>query len=275
VSLESSRRFLIETFGSLRLAGTLAPPPGQAAVVVAGRTIPLAEIALIQPFERSFWSRFDAGFDLGYSMVRANDAEQLSFGGNLVYRGQRGYDALVASAFHSSQSDAPKTDRWEVRNEHRFLLGARWYGTTSQDFLNSAEQDLDLRTTLGAGGGRYFLRSSDQYLAGATGLAWTREVYQDPEIPVQNSAEAYVAAELMTEKLRFTDLLTGLTYFPSLTIHGRYRLNYTFNLDFNLPGDWYFRVSLYDNYDSRPPSALSKNDWGWSNAFGLEFWSGA
>ena len=51
----------------------------------------------------------------------------------------------------------------------------------------------------------------------------------------------------------------------------RYRLAYRFDLDFNLPGDWYFRFGLFDNYDSQPPQGFSKNDYGWSNSFGFKF----
>ena len=48
-------------------------------------------------------------------------------------------------------------------------------------------------------------------------------------------------------------------YFPSLTISDRHRLTYRFDLDFNLPGDWYLRFGLFDNYDSKPPPGFSKN----------------
>jgi hypothetical protein len=56
-----------------------------------------------------------------------------------------------------------------------------------------------------------------------------------------------------------------------LTIDDRYRINFRFDLDFNLPGDWYFRSGVFDNFDSKPPAGLSKNDFGWSNSFGLKF----
>ena len=46
---------------------------------------------------------------------------------------------------------------------------------------------------------------------------------------------------------------------------------YRCDLDFNLPGDWHFRIGLFDNYDSQPASGFSKNDYGWSTAFGLKF----
>ena len=102
-------------------------------------------------------------------------------------------------------------------------------------------------------------------------MAWTREDYTDPEIATKDSGEAYIGTEFMTEKLKVFDLVTRFNFYPSLTIDNRYRINYTFDIDFNLPGDWYFRVSLFENFDSEPPPDLSKNDWGWSNAFGFKF----
>ena len=179
-------------------------------------------------------------------------------------------DTLLGNVFKSTQSNAPETQRWNLGNDFRYLLGDRWYANTTQDFLNSDEQSLDLRTTIGGGGGRYLLRSASQYLAVGGGLAWTREDYKDPAIETKDSAEAYLGTEFMTEKLKITDLVTRFNYYPSLTIDDRYRINYTFDLDFNLPGDWYFRFSLFENYDSQPPAGLSKNDYGLSNFLRLQ-----
>ena len=271
VSIESDRQFLVETFGGMRLTGPLKAEAGKKTVLVADVSIALADVSAMDPYERSFWSRFDAGFDFGYSITQANDAKQLTFGGNLLYRDKQIVDSLLANVFKSTQSNAPNTQRWDLGNDFRYLFGDRWYANTTQDFTQSDEQGLDLRTTLGAGGGRYLLRSSSQYLGVGGGLAWTNESYQDSTIPKKDSAEAYLGTEFMTEKLKVTDLVTRFTYYPSLTIDDRYRINFRFDLDFNLPGDWYFRSGVFDNFDSKPPAGLSKNDFGWSNSFGLKF----
>jgi putative salt-induced outer membrane protein YdiY len=270
-SLESDRQFLLETFDGKRLAGALTPDQAKGAVQVSGTTLPLPQVSAVQPFERTFWSRFDAGFDLGYSLTKANSATQFSFGGTMRYRAERDVDTLFGNAFNNSQENAPTTSRWDVTNDYRHLLGERWYVNTTQDFLNSEEQGLDLRTTIGGGVGRYLLRSSSQYLALGTGLAWTNENYSEPDVPSKQSGEAYLGTEFMTEKLKVTDVITRLTYYPSLTISGRHRFNYRFDLDFNLPGDWYFRIGFFDNYDNRPPAGFAANDYGWSNSFGLKF----
>ena len=271
-SIESDRQFLVETFDGRRLSGTLKVDAAKKGTVLVGNvSVPLAELAAMVPFERSFWSRFDAGFDFGYSMTQANSAKQFTLGGTLLYRDRQIVDTALANAFKSSQSNAPETQRWDFGNDFRYLLGDRWYANTTQDFMNSDEQGLDLRTTIGGGGGRYLFRSASQHLALGGGLAWTNEKYTDPAIPTKDSAEAYVGTEFMTEKLKFADLVTRFTYYPSLTIDDRYRINYKFDLDFNLPGDWYFRVGIFENFDSQPPPGLSRNDYGWSNSFGLKF----
>jgi putative salt-induced outer membrane protein YdiY len=246
-------------------------PNAKLAVQIAGTSVPLAELSAVQPFERNFWARFDTALDFGYSMTRTNSAKQLSLGTNLTYRDDRYVDVLFANVFRNAQDNAPETQRWELGNDFRRLLGSRWYVNTTQDFLNSEELGLDLRTTIGGGGGRYLTRTSSQYLALGAGLAWTNENYVDPALSTQDSAEAYFGAEFMTEKLKITDLVTRLTYYPSLTISDRHRLTYRFDLDFNLPGDWYLRFGFFDNFDSEPAAGLSNNDYGWSNAFGFKF----
>lgn len=269
-TLESDRQFLLETFDGRRLSGSLTAGAAPGTVNIGGTSVPLTQVASVTPFEQTFWSRMDVGFDFGYSLTRANDAKQLSFGGTLTYRGERYADTLFGDAFKNSQENAPDTSRWDVANDFRRLLGSRWYVNSTQEFLNSEEQGLDLRTTLGGGAGLYLLRSPSEHLSFGAGVAWTNENYTEPALPTKDSAEAYLGTEFMTEKLKVTDFITRFTYFPSLTIDGRHRFNYRFDFDFNLPGDWYFRVGFFDNFDNKPPAGFSENDYGWSNAFGLK-----
>ncbi len=185
-SIESERQFLVETFDGKRVTGSLKPDPSKKLVVqVADTSIELKDVVSMQSIERTFWSRFAAGLDFGYSMTRANSATQLSLGTNVSYRDEKHVDVLLANVFRSSQDNAPETQRWDLGNDFRRFLGTRWYVNTTQDFLNSEEQGLDLRTTIGGGGGRYMLRSPSQYLALGGGLAWSNENYTDPALAQQ------------------------------------------------------------------------------------------
>lgn len=129
-SIESDRQFIVETFDGKRPSGALKIDPTKTKTVLVGDvSVPLAEISAIVPFDQTFWSRFDAAFDFGYSMTQANSAKQLTFGGNLLYRDKQVVDTVLANVFKSTQSNAPNTQRWDfgkVRSTSR--LEAGWPG---------------------------------------------------------------------------------------------------------------------------------------------------
>ena len=97
-SIESKRQFLVETFDGRRLSGSITPDPSKKPVVqIDGTSVELTQVSNVQPFERSFWARFDTALDFGYSMTRTNSAKQLSLGTNLSYRDER-YASLPTSS---------------------------------------------------------------------------------------------------------------------------------------------------------------------------------
>ena len=135
-SIESTRQFLVETFDGKRVSGPLKPDPEKKPVVqIADTRVQLPDVSAMEPFERAFWSRFDAGLDLGYSMTRTNSAKQLSLGTNLSYRDEHHFDVLFANIFRSSQENAPETERWD-----RSVATAEWAFT-----LDGAEARCPLR----------------------------------------------------------------------------------------------------------------------------------
>ena len=271
VRIESDRHFLVERFSGVRVAGTIQPDPASATPRVGQTPVPLTEIVMIRPYETSFRSRLDAGFDLGFNMTKANATKQLTAATDMRYEGERFAAHLSANAFLNRQANAPRTRRWEVSPDYRYLFGRSWYSLAHANFFGSREQQLDLRSSVGGGFGRYFIRSSVRHLAVAGGAVWTRERYTDGSIPLQTSGESFLVAEYGTKRLKLADVLTRFHLYPSLTRQGRYRSNFVVELNFNLPGDWYMKSSYFNNYDSTPPTGLPRNDFGWRNGFGYNF----
>ena len=178
---------------------------------------------------------------------------------------------VFANIFRSSQENAPETQRWDLGNDFRRFLGSRWYVNTTQDFLNSEEQGLDLRTTIGGGGGRYLLRSSSQYLALGGGLAWTNENYTDPTLPTKDSAEAYLGTEFMTEKLKITDLITRFTLLSQPDDFRSVPVDVSVRPGLQPAGRLVFPVRALRQLRQQAAGGFSKNDYGWSNGFGFKF----
>ena len=153
----------METFDGRRLTGSLSLDPDKKPVVqIAGASVPLTEVAVVS---RSAGVLVAVGHGAGFRLQHdANQLRETAFlGTNTSYRDERYVDVIFANVFNSSQDNAPDTKRWDLGNDFRRLLGSRGAANTTQDFLNSEEQGLDLLIMIGGGGGRYLLRSSSQY----------------------------------------------------------------------------------------------------------------
>ena len=207
VSIQSQRQFIVETFDGRRLSGSLVPG--------TNRTCRSARrLWRWRTCRRSSRSTYSSGRsqnrpDFGYS-IRARTRRRGCRSAPTSRPGRAPQRHAFANIFHSSQDNAPATQRWDLANDFRRLLGGKWYVNTTQDFLNSEEQGLDLRTTIGGGAGLYVMRSSSQHLAAGAGIAWTNENHTD-DTPTKNSAETYFGTEFMTEKLKVTDFITRFT----------------------------------------------------------------
>ena len=127
--IQSDRQFLLETFAGKRIAGTLKPEGEQKGHGSRGRR-----------HER------DVARDLGRAAIRAQfrvairrgvrsrlqqDAGErrdavLVWRQPLLPRPSTISISLFVNVFRSSQSNAPDTNRWDLGNDFRRLLGDRW-----------------------------------------------------------------------------------------------------------------------------------------------------
>ncbi len=270
-SIESSRHFLVETFDGDRLTGDLKETPEPNKVGIGEERVELSHTALLRPYEESIASRVTWGFDLGFNATRANSVKQLSLGSNVAYTGERTSIRVHSQGLFNSQSNAPRTRRWEIAPEYRYLVGRAWYALGTANLFSSEQQQVSLRSMFGGGVGRYFFRSTIRHLAVGGGAAWTRERYFDRRLPVQHSADAFFSVEYLTKRLKVADVVAMVNLFPSMTEPGRYRSNLNTDVTFNLKGDWYCKTGFYTNFDSAPPGSLPRTDYGWRNAFGYKF----
>ena len=131
---------------------------------------------------------------------------------------------------------------------------------------------LDLRETLGVGGGRYLMRSNQASLIVLVGFTGNHE------IPVEgsdtNSAEAVVGGRYTYFMYDFpkVTLNAALAVYPSLTISGRVRVEAAVSIKREIVSDFYLSLSVFDSYDSRDPTTLTaKNDWGPTVSIGWQF----
>ena len=141
----------------------------------------------------------------------------------------------------------------------------------SADFLSNDEQKLKLRSTIKGGIGKYMVHTNRLYFGGGFGLAFNNEKYTDEFNTNRNSLEAYAALALNIFDFNDLSLNTDATFYPSLTEGGRYRLDYNLTFKYDLPLDFFIKLGLSYNYDSKPVEGTSNSDYVFQSSFGWEF----
>ncbi len=135
------------------------------------------------------------------------------------------------------------------------------------------EFGLDLRTSIGAGGGQILKQSNTMNLSLEGGLLFSRENVSS-DLPDEDTWEAF--GTLRWGWFRYEspelDLSTELQLIPNLTESGRIRDEFDISLRWELIEDLLWELSFYDSYDSKPViQAAKKNDYGVNTSLGWDF----
>ena len=235
--------------------------------------VTLIDIVYLKSVESSFLSRIDLLMSVGYSLTKANESHQISARINAGYLSNKFGVDLYFNAVRTIQtpdSTTISTERTEGGLGFRFFIYKDWFALVGSDFLQSTEQKLSLRALTKGGIGNYIVNTNRMYFVLAGGAAWNYEDYSDPTINDRNSAEAFAAVEYNIFDIGDLDLKTSLTGYPSLTESGRFRTDFSFDLKYEFPLDFFINLGFTLNYDNKPVEGASTTDYVLQTTFGWE-----
>ncbi len=278
--VESTATFQIVLNNGKRLTGAISKVEEEAAsgrdFKVVERTgevsIPGSEVVEIQPQKQTFWRQLKGSIDLGYNYTSGNSQSSLSSSANAVYIAPHWSAGTSYNASFSGQSGGTTTNLFEVQAVGERFLNRNSYLFGLSDFLHSSQQDLNLRTTLGGGYGRYFFRSSHNELRWLVGADYTRASYQSGIAqPTQQNAELLVGAQYQLFHFDRYTLESQLLVFPGVSDFGRIRLNTNDTFTIKLSNNFHLDFSFWDYFDSHPPLNAQRNAQGLSTSLGWTF----
>ena len=281
--VQSSQHFQVEMSNGERHEGFLSKQAGIDAaepvtvVEMAGDEgtfeLEQKEIVRIRQLERSFWGNLDASIDYGFSFTKANSQTQSTLNGSVNHRTETYLLGMDVSSLLSRVKEAENTNRHNATITFEKFLPAKWFALGIMDFLHSDEQDLSLRSTYGGGLGRYLLytnRSEFRALAGAV-INTEKFTPEAGREPTDNNLEVLLGLQYSSFRFDKTNLTSVLFVFPNITTPGRVRATFRTDLKIDIVGDLYWRLSFYDDFDSKPPVASVKNDFGITTSVGYSF----
>jgi putative salt-induced outer membrane protein YdiY len=233
--------------------------------------LPSTAITSIDTKKPTFWRQLQGSIDFGYSYASGNGQSTLNLDTNATYK-TKAWEAVTSlSSTFSGQSGASSTNVQELDISFAKFLNRNSFVASLTDFLHSSRQDLNLRTTLGGGYGRYLKRTTNSSLAWLGGIVYINESFDSAGQPSDQSMEAVGGLTYSYVRFDFGEFDSQLRVFPGLTDTGRVRLTTNNSLTIKLRNNFQLQFTFWDNFDSRPPTTARKNELGISSGIGWSF----
>lgn len=275
--IESLQNVQVETNTGTRFFGHLELGEKSGVVVVNTgnglQEIDTERVIIMSPIEDRGLSAFDIDLTAGYNFAKAGGVTQASLGVDIDYRTLIRIYTITASTTINDSDTQEASERSNFGLQYKRLWRDRWYVSGNLNLDQNDELDLNLRTSLGGGGGRYLIQSNNVLLGLGAGLQISRENLIDDPVDT-DSLEAVFSANW--DWFRFEapelDWSTALEVIPSLTESGRVRANFDTSLKWELINDLKWGVSFYSTFDNQPQTAdAATSDYGVNTTLTYEF----
>jgi len=279
-SVESSAVYQVTLTNGAHLAGKIKrvspeEEKGQEFVIESGggaTKVGASQVAEISTQKSTFLRQLTGSIDAGYSYTSGNSQKTINNDVSASYATPNWIAGVSLSTSFSGQAGAAKANRIDgTLNGERFLSHNSYLGLYN-DYLHSSQQDLDLRITVGGGYGRYWIRSNTTGLRWILGAVYANETFSTVSgQPSDSNVEGLVGASYDSYRFRFGEIHLQAALFPGMSDAGRIRASTNNTVKIKLVNNFYFALSFWDNYDSRPPATAKKNEFGASSSLGWSF----
>jgi len=228
------------------------------------------DIVLLRTVDKNFGDRFHASIDLGLNITRSNNFRQFSSRSSIGYNAKKWTLDAYYNTILSNQDDADSIKRVESGILYKMLLPKDWYLPASLDFLSNTDQKLKLRSTFKLGAGKYIIHTNSVYWSFNGGVNLNNENYSVDDND-RNSIEGFVGTEFNMFDVGDLNLLTRVAAYPSFTERGRVRLDFNFDVKYDLPLDFYISLGITLNFDNQPVDNSHKLDYYLNSGLGWEW----
>jgi len=253
-------------------------------------TVPTQSVVSLERIKPSFWDALDGNLNLGINFTQQNSKADFNLSGEVHYahegepntseKGLRlnrfssgyAYTKLDYNATYSRQDSTDDIQRFNSTLSHLRQLRDRWFWQVAVSGEQNSQLSLDYRATVTAGVGRFIKQSNKLDLAVWAGPSVSREQFTG-EAP-DNSIPLVLAGdfEYFTWGALDTNISSQLGVMPILNNWGRWRINFTLNVNREVLTNFYVTIGVTDAFDSDPTAAdANTNDFSLTTSFGWKF----
>jgi len=271
----SNRDYRIILSDGTRLYGAIRTDTSDATIIIDDnkiglvRTTPSAIIYLKHVSSGNIFDVINLSMDIGYTFTKANSLHQLNSDIKGDYYSNIWGIKAYTNTVHNTQKDAVPTKRTNAGTGLKLFFKRDYFAAIDADYFSNNEQNLNLRSNYNVSIGKYFIHTNHIYLNTSTGIAYSFENYNDT-LTDRKSVEGKLGIELNMFDTGDLSFFTNLIFYPSIT--EKYRLRTTINLTskYELLNDFYIKLSLDYNYDTKPIDGIDPDDYVISTGIGWE-----
>lgn len=276
-SVISNQNVQVETSSGARYFGHLGKTEKSGRVVVettdGPQMLDSARVIIMTPIESNILSALDMDLSVGYNFAKAGGVKQGTVGIDIDYRTRTRVYSLAASTTINDSDTQEASERKHFGLDYKRLWQSRWYVNGSLNMDQNDELGLNLRTSVGGGGGRFLIQSNQMILGLQANLQFSNENLVGEEEDTK-SIEAVLSVNW--DWFRFDDpeldWSTAFELIPNLSELGRVRANLDTALQWEMIDDFKWGISIYSTFDNQPQSADgASSDYGVNTTLTYEF----
>jgi len=275
--LKSNQNIQVEMENGVRYLGHLSSATDEKQLVVETDSGPVGldteHVILMTPIEEQGLDRIDGDISAGYNFAKADEVTTTYLSVDLNYRAESRIISLDFDSLFSDSSSNEPSQNLSLDLEYTRLLANRWLAGGIVTFDRNDELGLDLRTSIGGGGGRILHQSNNSAVSLTGGLLLSREKV-GAAVADEDYLEAF--ATLTWDWFRYDtpelDLTTSLQIIPNLTDSGEYRGEFEIEFKWEIIEDFFWALAITDSYDSKAElNGGENNDYSIITSVGWDF----
>ncbi len=242
--------------------------PGSFVLIDKRRIVQMGETS------ENFWQRFAVDIQSGIIFSKGNTSTQYNISSSVTYPRPRWAASLDVNSALSSSAGVTASTRNQFSFQAYHLLPWKNYFYAGQvGFLQSTEQGIDLRSSVGGGVGKYLKHSSGVSVSLLGGMAWQNTQYSQAASSeeTQDILAALINANLRVVTFSKTNLSVTASVLPAISDPGRFFFNTNASFYVKLWSNLTYNLSAYGSFDTEPPANFSGSDYGFSSGLGWTF----
>ncbi len=276
LTAETDKRFEIVLADGTSVFGSLAlgAEPHRLKIVVDRDTLEVAtqQVVRMGRVKETFWRRLDGSIDLGVDFTQQNAKTDFSFGAEVKYKKDHNNFRLNLSTSFSRQDDTDNITRLNASLLYLREFAQTWFYSGLVGAEQNSQLSLDIRGSVGGVAGRFFVQSNKVIFLSGLGLAYGREQFSGQEADNVFQGTILTDFEFFSWGGLDTDLSSQLIIIPVINQGGRWRISFVTSFKREIVKDFYFNVSINEQFDSQPPTEdTEKNDLSLTTSFGWSF----